>query len=411
MNRGCSLAVVLLVVVGLTGVPAATAAETTTLTVAVETRSGNAVADATIVAKWDGGQTSVKTANNGKAFVDVPDGARVEMVVEHENVTRNFPYVVEDSSEVSGEIEVPVAEKSSLAVTVADSDGAVENAMVAIRWNGRIIKNGATDADGNIATETVEAGTYSVNVLKNGYYEKRVSVDVSGETSETVEIQSGSVPFEFNVTDSHFETPRPVAGATISLDDIGTFKTVQDGLATGRIPVNSEVEMTVSKDGYQSVTRTLTIDESGKTVDVDLRRTPALSVEAANQRVVAGESVGVTVTDEYGTPVAGATVLRNGTSVGTTDDNGQAAIPLDEAGDYSLSATKDGVTADPVTVEAVNPAGSETTTTTSDSTTQDGGSDTTGQETTSDVDVPGFGVGVAIVGTLLAYCIAWRRRP
>lgn len=407
MNRVGVLVAVALVVVALAGGPALVTAETTTLTVAVETRGGSAVGGATITATWDGGQTSATTANNGKAFVDVPEGERIEITVSHDDYTRNFPYVIQDSSSAPSEITVPVGAKSSLAVTVVDDDGAVADAQVAIRWNGRIITNGPTDASGNIATDTVEAGEYSVNVLKQGYYEKRVSVDVAGETSETITIESGSIPVEFNVTDSHFDPPKPVAEATIELDGIGNFDTVQDGLATGRIPVNTEVEMTVTKDGYDSVTRTLTVDETDQTVDVDLQRTPGLTVDPANQRVVAGESVLVTVNDEYGDPVADATVRRNDTDVATTDENGQATVPLDEPGTYELSATTDGMTADGVTVEAISGDDTETTTATTTTATTD--TDTTTTDTT-DVDIPGFGVVVAILGTLLAFGIGWRRR-
>jgi PGF-CTERM protein len=407
MNRVSSVVAVVFLVGAVAVVPMGVAADTTTLTVAVETRDGTAVGGATIVATWENGSSSATTANNGKAFLDVPDGERVELTVEHEEYTRNFPKVIPDTATASDEITVAVGAKSSLSVTVADGDGPVEDAQVAIRWNGRIVKAGATDADGGIETTTIEAGSYSVNVLKQGYYEKRVTVDVAGDSSETVTVQSGSVPYEFNVTDSHFDPARPVPEATIALEGIGSFKTVQDGLATGRIPVNTEVEMTVTKDGYETVTRTLTVEESGETVAIDLQRTPTLTVVPANQRVVAGESVIVTVQDEYGQPVADATVRRNGTDVATTDANGQTAIPLDQPGTYELSATASGVTSDGVTVEAISGETRETTTTTTTATTTSTTDPTT---TTTDVDIPGFGVLVALLGLLASTLLARRVR-
>ena len=398
-RRALTLGMVVLVILG--GVPAVTSAETTTLTVTVENRSGAAVADATIIASWDGGTSTATTANNGKAFVDVPDDERVELTIDHDQYVRNFPLAIENPSTQS-EVTVPVAAKSSLALTVQDSDETIADARVVVRQNGRIVADGWSGADGGFETGTIEAGTYNVAVLKPEYYEKRTDVEVSGDTSQTVTIQSGSVPFEFNVTDSHFETPKPVSGATVELDGIGTVKTAQDGLATARIPVNTEVEMTVTKDGYETKTRTLSIGESAEDVNVDLQRTPGLTVKPANERVVAGEDVIVAVVDEYGDPVADVTVTRNGDVVTKTDGNGQAAIPLAEAGTHELSATNDDLTADTVEVEAVNPAGSDTTTTsssTSDSADNEPATTTT-TPTEEDVDVPGFGIVPALLALL-----------
>lgn len=402
-RRALTLGMVILVILG--GVPAVTSAETTTLTVTVENRNGAAVSDATITATWEGGSTTATTANNGKAFVDVPDDTRVELTIEHDQYVRNFPFVIQNPSSES-EVTVQVAAKSSLSLSIQDSDEAIEDARVVVRQDGRIVADGWSAADGGFETDTIEAGTYNVAVLKPEYYEKRTNVEVSGETIETVTIQSGSVAYEFNVTDSHFETAKPVAGATVELDGIGTVKTAQDGLATARIPVNTEVEMTVTKDGYETKTRTLTIGESGVDVNVDLQRTPGLTVKPANQRVVAGEDVIVTVVDEYGDPVEGVTVTRNGDSVAETDSNGQAAVTLDEAGTYELSATNDGLTAPRVEVDAVNPAGTDTSTTTTTSMKTDSADNepattaTSPTPTEEDVDVPGFGILASLLSLL-----------
>lgn len=404
MNRGCQLGVVLLVVGALAVAPLTVSADTTTLTVAVETRSGAAVSNATIVATWDDGSTTATTANNGKAFVDVPAGERIELVIEHEDYTRNFPYVVQNSADVSGEVVVPVGEKASLSLTVRDSEGVVENPRVAIRWNDRLITNQQIGSDGMLELQTVEAGTYDVTVEKPGYYIERTTVEVVNATDATIELTSGGVPFEFNVTDSHFDPAKPVAGATVDVEGVGTFQTGQDGLATGRIPVNSEVDVSVTKNGYETVTRTLTVNETGGTVHVDLQRTPNLTIEAVSDRVVAGESVVVTVRNEYAERVEDATILRNGTAVTTTDANGQAVVPLEEAGTWALSASRDGVSSRAVTVVAIDTSPE---TTSSTATTEDV---ETGTDTTNGVSVPGFGVTTTLIAALLVFVAGWRRR-
>lgn len=397
MSRARVLGVALLVVLSLSGGPAVVAADTTTLTVSVETRGGSAVADATIVATWDGGSTTATTANNGKAFVDVPDGERVEIVIEHPEYTRNFPYVIEDTSQVSGEVTVPVAAKSSLSLTVRDSEGPVSNARVGIRWNDRLITSQQTGDDGLVSLQTVETGTYEVTVEKPGYFVNQTTITAVNNTDTVVRIRSGSVSYEFNVTDSHFDPPKPVTGATIELGAIGTFNTSSDGLATSRLPVNSEVEMTATKPGYETVTRTLTVNESGSTVHIDLQRTPGLTISPVSDRVVVGESVVVTVRNEYGEPVQGAMVRRNGTDVTRTDKNGQAVVPLEEAGTWALDATKDGLTAPAKTVEVIDPDATTTTSTTTESTEP---ATKTAEPTTTGVYIPGFGVLTGLLGLL-----------
>jgi len=408
MNRGLQFGVVLLVVGALAVAPLTVSADTTTLTVAVETREGGAVSNATIVANWDGGSTTATTANNGKAFVDVPDGERVELVIEHEDYTRNFPYVVQDSADVSSDVVVPVGEKASLSLTVRDSEGVVDNPRVAVRWNDRLVTSQQTGDDGTLELQTVEAGTYDVTVEKPGYYVKQTTVDVTNATEATIQLESGGVPFEFNVTDSHFDPAKPVGAATVDVERVGTFQTGQDGLATGRIPVNSEVDVSVTKDGYETVNRTLTVNETGGTVHVDLQRTPNLTIAAVNERVVAGESVVVTVRNEYDEPVEGATILRNDSTVTTSDANGQAVVPLDTPGTWALSATEGDVTARAVHVVAIDTS-PDTTTTTGVETDSD-----TEASTTNDVSVPGFSVATAILAALLSALLvltaSWRRR-
>lgn len=415
MTRYRSPLAVVLVVLALAAGPMVAAADTTTLTVAVETRDGAAVAGATIVATWDGGSSSATTANNGKAFVDVPEDERVELIIEHENYTRNFPYVVRNPGGVSGEVHVPVAAKTSLDLTVRDSEGVVPDARVQILWNGRLVTSQQTADDGTLSLDTVETGTYGITVEKPGYFINETDVHVANDDPVTMRLKSGSVPYEFNVTDAHFDPPKPVAQATITIDGVGTFNTSSDGLATARIPVNSEVDVSITKSGYETVSRTFDVNESGDNVAVDLQRTPGLTITAVNDRVIVEESVVVTVRNEYDEPVENATVHQNGSAVATTNQQGQAIVPLDTAGTAELDATRNDLVAPSITVDVIDPDATTTTTTTTPTTTQPATTTATDEpsnpvEDTTGIDVPGFGLPAILLALLATTLLVKRRR-
>ena len=382
-------------------VPAA-GQEVVTVTVAVENQSGDPVGDATVTASWDGGSTVVETAANGKAFVDVPSGATVELNVTHSRYTRNDPYVVKDAD--ARDVTVGVFRKGTIAVGVTDRSGPVADATVVARKNGQIADSGRTDADGQYRTDTIERGEYAVTVVKRGYYRNVTDLRVDGDASTAVGLRQGSVTLTFNVTDPHFDPPRPVGDVTLGIASLGEFKSLTDGEAKTQVPVNSRLELTASKDGYETVSRTIDVEESDRDVDVSVSRTPSLNLSVVNERVVVGESVVVDVAGEYGDPVEGATVVLDGESVATTDRNGRANVRIEETGEHRVVARTSDLTADPATVTGVAAGGETTAEATATETATDAPSTTTSS-------TPGFTAltGVTALFALAAFA-ALRRR-
>jgi hypothetical protein len=400
---------VLLVALFVTMAAAAPAAaqedDVVTLTVAVETGTGAALPDATIAATWDGGSAEATTASNGKAFVDVPAGARVELDASHPDYVRNFPLVVENATE--RDVTVAVAPRASLAVTAEGDDGPLADASVVLRRDGRIVTNGRTDDDGRFETGSVEAGDYDLAVVKAGYYRNATDVTVEGEARRTVALESGAVTYTVAVVDPHFDPAEPVPEATVAVDGVGSVQTLRDGETTARLPVNAELDVTVSKAGYVETSRTLSVGETAGNVTVDLSRTPSLSVSPVNERVVAGESVVVEVTNAYDEPVAGATVLRNDEAVGQTDEDGEVAVTIPDAGEYELGARQGDVRADAVTVTGVRAATDTPTPTETETAT----ATPTGTATDSPSSgfAPGFSPLAALVAAV-AFALLVRRR-
>lgn len=72
--------VVVGLVLGMVPVPTA-AQEDVTLTVTVATNGVEAVGNAELTATWDGESATEVTSANGKAFIDVPTGATVDITV------------------------------------------------------------------------------------------------------------------------------------------------------------------------------------------------------------------------------------------------------------------------------------------------------------------------------------------
>ncbi|MFB6069452.1 MAG: hypothetical protein ABEJ76_00400 [Halanaeroarchaeum sp.] len=398
----------LLLVVGAVGGAAsgiAAAQPTVTLTVSVTTPAGESVDAATLTATWDNGSTTAETASNGKAFVDVPEGADVSIAVDHPDYVRNAPYQVADASE--RDVSITVYEAARATIAVEDAEGPVDGASVTMAKGGTTVLDAET-TDGTVKTGTIEAGEYDVRVAKPGYYTKTLDVTVENDTTRTIAIERGSVSLVVNVTDDYFDPPRGVAGATAEVGDVGTIKTQSNGVQRISVPVNTRLNVSVTKDGYQTVTRSVDVDESDVTLAVDLARTPALEVDLMSDRVVVGERVLVRVTDEYGDPVPNATVRMNGSAVATTGPEGTATVTVESAGDHAVTVTTDSLTSPAVTVTGVVPAGTTTTSVTTAPTTD---AQTTRPTTTG--PVPGFGWQLAIVGIALVAVLfgirAWQR--
>jgi hypothetical protein len=360
--RGLSLLVAALVLfAGITTPVAAQETETetetegdgeVTLTVSVVNGAGAPVADADLTARWDEGSANVTTAGNGKAFVDVPSGADVRFDVSHSAYVRNRPHVVRNASE--GDVTITVARGGSLSMRVRDSEGPVGNARVILRSGGDIVDDARTDDAGRYTVEPIEQGTYSVVVRKVGYYRNISTVEVDGSVERSAVIRQGSVTLHFNVTDPHYSPPRPVGGATLALDGVGQTVTLSSGEQVINAPVNSRIALEVSKDAYETTTRTIEIGERDRWVNVSVSRVAAANLTAVSERVVAGERVAVEVADEYGQPIENATILLDGESAARTDGTGGAAVRVPSSGEHELRARTGRLESDPVTVRAVS---------------------------------------------------------
>lgn len=388
-------------------VPAATAGvaaqtEQVTLTLEVVTETGDTVGGAELDVSWDGGSETVTTRANGQALVDVPKGSNPTVSVSHDVYMRNFPYQITNAT--SGTIQIPVDRSGTVEVTVQGTTGPIDGATVRLVKGGRNAASVRTGSDGTVIAGPVERDKYGLVVSKPGYVTNATTIRITGQESRTVQIRPGAVQLRFNVTDDHFSPPKPVENASVAIEETGdTLSTLENGQRVTTVPVNRVYTVTVRKAGYESVERTVRVGESAKVVDVSISKTPGLNVDLANDRVVIGESTTVTATNEYGEPVSEATVRLDGTRVGETNDQGTLTVPIDDAGNNTVTVTK-GSLENSTVVEGIEPATKSPTPTTTTTATP---------TTTVGVGGPGFTAPLALLGLLAlagVAAVARRRR-
>ncbi|MEF8887185.1 MAG: carboxypeptidase regulatory-like domain-containing protein [Haloarculaceae archaeon] len=414
MHRSLVRAVVLVVLVAAAApalAGAATAQEQTTVTVTVVDQAGDPVGGVDLTVVWNDGEGSenVTTRANGQVLVDVPEGATVEVRVTDDEYLRNRPAVFFGVD--GGELRVEASLPGTARVTVTDSAGPVEGATARLAGQG-ITRTVDTGADGVATLGPVERGSYGLRVSEPGYLTNSSDIELTGEVNRTVRLREADRQLSVRVVDDYFDPPRPLSGATVEIEGVATLTTGNNGQRGTTVAVNTDYEVTATADGYEAVTRAVSVDESDASVTLAIQREDAISVETTSDRVVLGESTRLTVTDEYGEPVVGATVNVNGTEVGQTDDRGVYDLTVDSAGNRTVTVSTDGLSTS-VTIEGVDPAGQEmpTDTATTRAPTTDAPTAATPTETDTAPGgiTPGFGAVAGVVALAMVVALALAR--
>jgi len=396
-----------------------------TITVNVVDADGNPVSGANVTVAYDDTTRTSETFANGKAFFDVPDGADVSVDVSADELALNRAKTL---SNVDAEttVNVTMYPAATAVLTVqTPNEQPVEDARVRMRKDGDVLTSvsGRTAANGTFAAAGVEEGNYTVTVTAAGYYSTTESFVVSNRAGKTVTVEPGSVTVNFATVDGHFADERPL-NANVELYDgdefVSNISTGESGQRRVSLDVNTNYRAVVKKSGYQRESRVVSTGESDSSVTFAINRTPTLSIEAANAQVVTGQTVRVSVADEYDEPVNDASVRVGGETVAATDENGEAVVTIESAGSVEVVATKGDLEAT-TTVRGVTPSTDTTTatttvTTTTVTTTTAAPTTTTEAVTTTSEDgsdglpTPGFGSVAALVAVALSLLALARRR-
>lgn len=395
---GISALMVLLLVALAAGSGAVAADDVVTLTVTVEDRNGDRVANAEVTATWDDGERTAVTASNGRAFIDVPEDEDVQLTIEHDDYVRNMPYLVEDATE--RDVTVDVARKGSIVFEATRNQAPVADADIVVRKDGERIVSGATNSEGRYETGVIERGEYSVSVTKPGHFNQSHTVSVEDDVTQDLQLERGSVTLSVTVRDDRLADSPPIEDATVEIGDVATVRTLDGGVASASVPVNTQLTVTVSKEGYAEQSESIHIRESDRELALNTSREPVLSLSASNERVVAGERVTLTVANEYDTSVEDATIRRNGDDVGQTDADGRLTLQLEEPGEYEFVAVRDDIESQTVSVRVVSDEGDVPPDT----------PDETEADTPTEDDGVGFGAALAFAALVLGTLFLRHRR-
>jgi len=396
-----------------------------TITVNVIDADGNPVDGANVTVAYDDSTQTSETFANGKAFFDVPEGADVSVDVSAPDLALNRPKRL-SNVDAGTTVNVTMYSAATAVLTVqTPNEQPVEDARVRMRKDGDVLTSvsGRTAANGTFVATDVEAGNYTVTVTAAGYYSVSSSFVVANRAGKTVPVEPGTVTVNFATVDGHFAEDRRL-NANVELYDgdefVSNVSTGESGQRSVSLDVNTNYRVVVKKSGYQRESQVLSTGESDSSVTFAINRTPTLSVEAANAQVVTGQTVRVSVIDEYDEAVVDASVRVGGETVTATDENGEAVVTIESAGTVEVVATKGDLEAT-TTVEGVTPSTETTVTTTTvttTATTTGGAPTTTTTEapptTTEDesggLPTPGFGGVAALVAVALSLLALARRR-
>jgi hypothetical protein len=330
-----------------------------TITVRVVDDQDNGIGDATVTVSWDGGNRTRTTVNDGRVLVSVPTDEELEIRVEHPDYVQNIPDTVRNVEE-GQEVVVDMTPPSTETVTVVDGDGdPVEGARVSLIKIGQIrtVAGGMTGADGTFVADRIEEGEYQIRVSEPGYDRARVNVDVAGDSNHTVTIEENSTEVRFRIADGRVGDGL-AANVRVLIDgeEYLSFRTGDSGNAERLLPVNTRYTVVVNREGYDEVRESFSVTQNSRSIAVSINRTDNLSLSVGTTQVLAGNTLEVEVTDEYGELVEGATIRVDGEAVATTDADGSATVRLSEPGSHEVVADDGTVQTDPVIVRAVEAA-------------------------------------------------------
>jgi hypothetical protein len=398
-----------------------------TITVSVTDENGDPVSGANVTVSYDGTEQTGETFANGKAFFDVPDGADVTVDVSASDLALNRPTSV---SNVDAEttVDVQLFPAATALVSVQTPNGeAVEGATVRLRKDGEVLTSasGETAANGTFVASGIERGNYTVSVRSAGYYSTQTSFVVANRAGKTVELEPGTASVTFTTVDGHFDDDRAVSANVVLFQgetQLLNLSTGSSGARSVSLDVNTRYRVVVKKSGYQRETQVLTTGERDSSVTYAINRTPSLTVTPANSQVVTGQTVRVSVTDEYDEPVEGASISVGGDALAETDANGEATVTIEDAGTVEVVAER-GSLSSSATVEGVAPGGDSTTVATTEPPTEPPTTEpptteppttepvTTGSEEGSGpFPTPGFGGVAALLAVALSVAALARRR-
>jgi hypothetical protein len=201
----------------------------------------------------------------------------------------------------------------------------VQNAIVFLRGEN-FTASDQSDTNGKVTFRVETAQTYAIEVRASRYDTLQKTFDMDATAKEVQYWLFRSDQFVIRVLDA--STMTPISNATVTVDLIPSGFTDAEGRLTLHLERERKYVIGVEKNDYQLYSKDVVISPE------DALHTTLLTKSTY--------PVIISVFDEHLTPVQGADVLLNDTSLGKTDQYGRFGLSNLEAGPHLLEVRRSG---------------------------------------------------------------------
>jgi len=356
---------------------------------------GDGLEDATVeVGGEQGTYPGEHDADGSYTVENVPSVGEYDLTADAEGYLEDGTTVpVPEPGETTLEEPIELAGDAEIALAVDDgvTGSAISGATATVeREDGKAFTApGETDAEGALEITVPGGGSYTLEASADGYQTGSDAVSASSDDLGSLELSlAGDAAIEVDLEDAHFGTPITDGEVEVGGEQ-GTYPGEHDAdgsYTVESVPSVGEYDLTADAEGYLDEDRSVTAEERGPHTLESI----ALSGDGTLE---------VTVEDEAGEPIDGATV-----SVERDEAHFEAAETTGTDGDLEVTVPGGEVYTVEATAEEY-----ETNATTTGSVESDGVEPVTVTLTERDDGLPGFGVGATLVAITVALLAARRR--
>jgi hypothetical protein len=238
------------------------------------------------------------------------------------------------------EIQYWLLSVNQYSFVVRDKDTTLPVPGAVVQINGLLV--GQTDSRGILITPVTRGTPVTVGVSATGYQTVSEFETIgTNEAVETVYLTKNPVSVVIFVSG---ENKQPVSGASISINNASVASTNQFGQAMLTTLVAGNYVVSAAKSGYLTTTQQIIITNQSNEFNM------VLPFGQADLTILVND------TDQKNVP--NATVILDGTTLGTTGTNGQFVTPITYNTSYNITLTKDGYL--PVSLQEQFPIGNST---------------------------------------------------
>jgi len=222
--------------------------------------------------------------------------------------------------------------KKELAVNIGvfDADSVIPIANAQVRMMGPNITDSQkmTDANGSVTFPAQAASIYNIQISAPNYQSRNevLEMGMEGKNIQYLLIRDD----KFSILAKSAGDQSPIANAEVFIDGVSDGKTDGKGTLSLELPRNKVYNIKITKPGFTDYVEKRMISDTEAVVTASL--------------AVAPYQASIFVVDETKAPVAGATIIIDGKTLGNTSDFGKYTFRDLPSGQYVLEVKHPGFT-------------------------------------------------------------------